>query len=127
MKINILLVDDSEIIISGLKKMLSDIKNINRIETAGTLAEATELVNRGEINTVILDINLPDGNGLNFLKWIKTNHPAVVVMMLSNMASDFHRRAAEKRGADHFFDKSTEFDIVHTLLNAKDKGSDEES
>lgn len=125
-KINVLLVDDSEFIISGLKEMLSDIKNINSIKTAGTLAEAEELMNKEIINTVILDINLPDGNGLNFLKWIKANHPKVVVMMLSNMADDFHRKIAERRGADRFFDKSGDFEIIHKLLQTPDKNNDEE-
>ncbi len=125
-KINVLLVDDSELIISGLKEMLSDVKTINKIETAGTLAEAELVMNREEINTVVLDINLPDGNGLNFLKWIKANHPGVVVMMLSNMSSELYRRTAEQRGADHFFDKSNDFEIIHKLLQTPDKNIDGE-
>jgi DNA-binding NarL/FixJ family response regulator len=117
-KINVLLVDDSELIISGLTEMLSDVHCIAKIKTAGTLAEATEVMNHEQINTVVLDINLPDGNGLNFLKWIKTNHPGVIVMMLSNMASELYRRTAEQRGADHFFDKSNDFEIIHKLLQS---------
>src|SRR3954464_7896949 len=122
-RINVLLVDDSPFVISGLKEVLSDIENINTIDTAGTLSEATALMNQKEINTVILDINLPDGNGLNFLKWIKENHPRAVVMMLSNMADDFHRKVAEKRGADYFLDKSEDFQIIHRLLQKPDEGN----
>jgi len=115
-KTNLLLVDDSEIITTGLKEVLCSIRNIEKIETAGTLAEAEEVITRREINTVILDIQLPDGSGLNFLKWIKNNHPRTIVMILSNMADDFHRNIAKKRGAHCFFDKSDDLNTLYTLF-----------
>ncbi len=121
MKLRVLLVDDSQIVTNHLSKMLKEVERIETIEIASTLKEARSVVERTKIDVIVLDINLPDGNGLEFLKWIKSDHAGICVIMLSNMSTDVYRRAAEKRGADYFFDKSDDFEIIHKLLEKPDK------
>jgi hypothetical protein len=51
------------------------------------------------------------------LKWVQSHHPAVKVIMFSNMAGEFHRKAALAGGATHFLDKSSEFFQLLAILD----------
>ncbi len=116
-KLNILLVDDSEKIISHLKCMLNSVKGITIVGAAGTLPQAQEIIKDHSIDVITLDIQLPDGNGIDFLKWVKFTHPEIIVIMLSNLADDCHRAAAGSAGAEYFFDKSMEFEQLGIVLS----------
>jgi response regulator of citrate/malate metabolism len=117
-------VDDSEKIISHLKCMLNSVKGIRIVGAAGTLPQAQEIIKTHSINVITLDIQLPDGNGIDFLKWMKFMHPEIIVIMLSNLVDDCHRAAARIAGAEYYFDKSMEFEqvgiVLAQLANKKD-------
>ena len=105
-KLNILLVDDSKLILSHLKSILREIKGITLIESAETILSAEKILKDNDIDLIVLDIQLPDGNGIDFLKWVKFKYKKIIVIMLSNQADEYHRSAAEIAGAEYFFDKS---------------------
>jgi DNA-binding NarL/FixJ family response regulator len=116
-KLNVLLVDDSERIISHLNNMLNSVKGITIVGAAGTLPQAQKIIKGHNIDVITLDIQLPDGNGIDFLKWVKFKHPEITVIMLSNLVDDCHRAAAKNAGAEFYFDKSMEFEQVGTVLS----------
>ena len=116
-KINILCVDGSELIIVHVKIMLREIESIDRFESARTLKHAQEIIQKGETDVVILDIRLPDGNGIDFLKWIKYFHPKICVIMFSMNSDDVHRLISKEYGADYFFDKADEFEKLTQTLS----------
>jgi DNA-binding NarL/FixJ family response regulator len=107
-KINVLIVDDSEIIIRYLTLMLKGLKNIQPLEAA-TLSEAKKIIINQDIDIIVLDIELPDGNGIAFIKWIKNINPRILIVMFSTLADSQFRTAAKKEGTEYFFDKSYEF------------------
>ncbi|MBA3705683.1 MAG: response regulator [Bacteroidetes bacterium] len=111
-KMNILHVDDSEKIRSLIKSMLLNLPTSNIIEGVYTLSQAKEELKKEKMDVVILDIQLPDGSGIFFLKWIKENYPKICVIMFSNYSDKHHRMAAKELGADYFFDKSTEWEQI---------------
>ena len=116
-KLKILLVDDSEKIISHLKCMLSSVEGTTIVGAAGTLPQAQEIIKGNSVDVITLDIQLPDGNGIDFLKWVKFTHPKIMVIMLSNLVDDCHRAAARIAGAEYYFDKSMEFEQVGIVLS----------
>ncbi|HWY36964.1 MAG TPA: response regulator transcription factor [Bacteroidia bacterium] len=116
-KLNVLLVDDSELIISHLKNMLSNVNGITIAGSAGTLPTAQQMVKNHAIDAIVLDIQLPDGNGIDFSKWVRFTNPKITVIMLSNQADECHRAAARMAGAKYFFDKSHEFQQVSVVLS----------
>jgi two-component system response regulator YesN len=118
-KLNILHVDDSKAIILHIKKLLSKTPAIQKIETSGTVAEAKALLKIRKIDVAILDISLPDGNGIELLAWIKEHYPAIIVIMFTNNSDSFFRRYAQKSGADYFLDKSMEFEDLLKILKKK--------
>jgi two-component system OmpR family response regulator len=119
-KINILHVDDSKSIKLYIKIMLMEISSIQVLESAGNVAQAKTLLHSKTMDVSILDINLPDGDGISLLKWIKKYYPEMTVIMFSNSSDPFFRSAAQKAGADHFLDKSMEFeDLIKILKTLK--------
>ncbi len=93
-----------------------EVSGIQAIESAYSLAEAKTVLHAKVMDVVILDINLPDGNGLTLLEWIKQHYPAMTVIMFTNNSDLFFRKAAKKAGADHFLDKSMEFEGLIKIL-----------
>ncbi|MEK6615703.1 MAG: response regulator [Bacteroidota bacterium] len=116
-KFNILHVDDSEKILSLLAPMLLNVKNVGTINTATTLAMAKKIMCRQPADVVILDVHLPDGISIDFLKWIKVVYSKTCVIMLSNHSDEFFRDSVKKSGADYFLDKSMEFEQIPHLLS----------
>src|SRR5690242_13022156 len=82
-KISVLIVDDHPMVLEGLKVLLS---NINYIDVAGIATnafEAMDLLKHKNVNVAILDINLPDVNGIELCKKIKKEYPQVKVLAMS--------------------------------------------
>jgi len=116
---DILIIDDSEKIISGLKQLLSDVKAIGSIKAAVNIKDGEEIVFHDRPDVVILDIQLPDDNGLDLLKKIKEELPETMIIMFSDQITMFGDIYKKRFGADHFVDKSTEFEKIADILNEK--------
>ena len=67
-------------------------------------------------DVVILDIRMPGGNGLQALERIKASDSAPMVIMLTAFPYPQYRKKCLELGAEHFFDKSTEFEQVAQVL-----------
>lgn len=81
MKKNILVVDDNELILLGLAKVLEN--ESFEVTTAGTGAAALEKLSSCRYDLCLLDIHLPDMNGLDLMKFIKDMCPASKVVIMS--------------------------------------------
>lgn len=115
--VRVLLIDDSAAVRSRLARMLEEQPEVD-IEEAEGVAEALEAVRRRRPDVVVLDIRLRGGSGLDVLRSLKSAPAPPVVIMLTNHASDHHRRWCREHGADFFFDKASEFDKVVDVLSA---------
>ncbi len=115
---SILIVDDSTLIIDRLQMMLTELTDVVRIRYAVDYSSAIQHINDFLPDVILLDINLPDGSGLGVLRYVKAQHPATVVIMLTNQAGDYYRNTCLKLGADHFVDKSREFEQVPAIISS---------
>jgi DNA-binding NarL/FixJ family response regulator len=114
----VLIVDDSEQIRERLAKQLAESTQIRIVGQAGNSREAISAVQRLRPDAVILDIQLPGSSGIQVLKTIKALHPDVAVIMLSNYDDAQYRRQCRQLGADHFLNKTLEFEkIVDAILD----------
>lgn len=85
---------------------------------AGTLAASVETVLEQAPDVVVLDLQFPDGSGLQALSSIMKEKPDTTVIMLTNHANDLYRRACMNAGASYFFDKSREFGRVAKVIQS---------
>jgi DNA-binding NarL/FixJ family response regulator len=117
MVMKILIADDSKLIRERLIKLLSGYKDIDLIEQAGNVSETIDRFNKILPNVVILDIQMPDGTGMDVLKTIEDNKYSPTVIILTNHPYPSYRKSYIEAGADYFFDKSTEFTKVKEVFN----------
>jgi DNA-binding NarL/FixJ family response regulator len=112
----VFIADDSQVMRERIIEMLSELPEIEIIGQAQDGIEATNLIEKLNPDVVILDIRMPRGNGMDVLQNIKKNNPALIVIMLTNYPYPQYRKKCMASGADYFFDKSTEFEIVTEVL-----------
>jgi len=98
----ILLVDDEPAITESLAYALS--REGFRSQAAGSLAEATQLLHKEEPALIILDLMLPDGNGLDWLRALRSQHRQPVII-LSSHDEAIDRIIGLEMGADDYVDK----------------------
>jgi DNA-binding NarL/FixJ family response regulator len=116
LSVSVLVVDDSRIVRERLCALLAEDDRIAVVGEAGTAGEACVLFQKHRPDAVILDVQLPDHSGLEVLAAIKWAIPSCRVIMLTNACDRFIRRESQRRGADHFLRKATEFELVPGLL-----------
>jgi DNA-binding NarL/FixJ family response regulator len=81
--IKILIADDHQMFIDGIAASLKDNEFINIISTANNGAQAIRQLEKELVDVVLLDINMPEMNGIEAAKIIVKNHPLVRIIALS--------------------------------------------
>lgn len=121
----VLVVDDCPFV---RERLLSWLNGAERIEL-GEAAAPSEVLERIGIvaaDLVLLDLHLgaavagsSAALGLELIDRIKGALPNALIVVLSNEASEPHRRECLRRGAHHFFDKSLEFELALQLIASR--------
>jgi two-component system response regulator NreC len=83
MKIRLLLVDDHQVVRSGLRMLLASESDVEIVGEAGTAREAIEAVRRLQPTVVLMDIGLPDMSGIEATREIKRTNPEIAVLALT--------------------------------------------
>jgi DNA-binding NarL/FixJ family response regulator len=117
--IQVAIADDSAVIRERLMQKLSQLEGIQMAWQAQNASEAIAAFQRLKPEVAILDIQMPDGSGIEVLTHIKKESPRTTVIMLTNYPLPPFRKCCLKAGADYFFDKSTEFEKVIEVLRLK--------
>jgi DNA-binding NarL/FixJ family response regulator len=112
----VFIVEDSAPIRERLAAMLRDIEGVTIVGEADSIRSAVEGILRTQPESVVLDIQLLDGSGIDVLREVHPKAPGVVFVVLSNYANPQYRRMCMEAGASHFFDKSTEFSMVREVI-----------
>ena len=96
--------------------MLASDPHVTVVGQAGTVAAAWQDIPQVQPECVLLDIQLPDGDGISVLKAVKRMTPTPAVVMFTNYTDEYYRQRCEVAGADFFLDKSKQFDEIPGLL-----------
>jgi DNA-binding NarL/FixJ family response regulator len=122
--LRIFLVEDSQAVRDLLIQNLTNIPGIELSGYAKEENEALEKLLHHSCDVLILDIRLKEGNGMSLLRSL-ANFPQInidIKIIFTNNASETYRRASSQYGVEHFFDKSTDFlqlrSLMHKLANS---------
>src|ERR1035438_6089292 len=105
--INVLIADDHTLIRKGLKQILDDTADMRVTGEAETGMQAIQMAQKSPFDMILLDISLPDKNGIDVLKQLKLNNPDVPVLMLSMHAEDQYAVRSMKAGAAGYLNKQS--------------------
>jgi two-component system response regulator DevR len=86
--IRVFLLDDHEIVRRGLRELLEAEDDIEVVGEATTAAEALARVPAVRPDVAVLDVRLPDGNGVEVCRDIRASHPEIQCLMLTSYADD---------------------------------------
>jgi two-component system invasion response regulator UvrY len=112
----ILIVDDHPIVRDGLKQILADTEDMVVGGEAGSADEALALVRDSDWDLVVLDITLPGRTGIDLLRDLRRERPALPVLMLSIHPEEELGVRAVKAGASGYLNKEcASDDLVHAI------------
>lgn len=115
--VNIILTDDHHIVREGMKFFLSTTDDINVVEEFSNGPETLAYLedNHENIDLVLLDLVMPEMNGIEVTRRIKKDYPNVKVLILSSYTSEEYIRPAYQAQADGYIIKEME---AHDLIRA---------
>ncbi len=119
-RIRIMLVDDHPLYRKGTAMALQQMNpRLDIVAEAGSLKEAKAKVDETELlDLVLLDLNLPDGNGAELLMYLKNTRPEVKVLVISVDLNPKHIVALIDEGINGFISKDVQAEELNEAINA---------
>ena len=114
--IRILIADDHAIVRHGLRQILSDSADLVVSGEARNGVQALQLARSGEWDVVLLDVSMPDKNGIDTLKQLKKEFPRLPVLMLSMHPEEHYAIRALKAGASGYLTKQSAPELLVTAI-----------
>jgi two-component system, NarL family, invasion response regulator UvrY len=105
--IRVLIADDHAILRRGLRDIIEETEDIRVVGEAESSAETLKNVRAQRCDVVLLDISMPDRNGIDTLGIIKKEHPGVAVLMLSTYPENQYAIRALRAGASGYLTKQS--------------------
>ncbi len=98
----VFLLDDHEIVRRGLKELLEQEADLEIVGEAGTAEEALSRIPPTQPDVALLDVRLPDGDGVEVCREIRSRHPEIHCLMLTSFADDEALFSAIMAGASGY-------------------------
>ena len=112
-KIKVMLVDDEQLIRSGLKIMLETYPDIEVIHQAGNGREAFECCQMEVPDVVLMDIRMPVSTGIEGTKLIKEAYPEVKIVMVTTFQDTEYIVEAMQYGASGYLLKDSSYEAIY--------------
>ena len=120
----VLIADDSRLMRDRIRETISIFSNVEIVSETDNGTEALEELIRHNPDLAIIDIRMPDRNGLEILKEYRVKNKTTKIIILTNYAYDQYLERAYENGADYFYSKSEDFDkIAATVANLLRNGN----
>jgi len=114
--IRVLIADDHSIVRQGLKQILSDTPDLVVAGEASNGVEVMQLVRDGTWDVVLMDVSMPDRNGIDALKLIKKEFPRLPVLVLSMHPEEHYAVRALKAGAAGYLTKQSAPELLVSAI-----------
>lgn len=122
MKKRILIVDDHPLVIEGIKTLLLQHKSVTVAGSAVNASEALKILKETTVDIIFLDVNLPDINGIELCKIIKTDYPAIHCLALSTFNDRSYVSKMIQNGASGYLLKNSTREELFEAIDKIDDG-----
>ncbi|MGB7620735.1 MAG: response regulator [Terriglobia bacterium] len=110
----ILLVDDEPGIQFGFSRYLSKMGFV--VRESGSLADAVDALSKESFDGIILDVNLPDGSGLDWIAGLRRRYPDMTIVVMTGSGDSGLAIESILRGADDFLRKPVSMEDLTVCL-----------
>jgi DNA-binding NarL/FixJ family response regulator len=107
----LLVIDDHAVVRQGLVQAFTE-NGFTSIESAGTLSQARAKIAAFNPEAIIVDLNLPDGSGLEIVQWVRKHSTDVAIIVLSLNDPAQFIRIARNSGANAYVSKSQSMQAI---------------
>ncbi len=121
-EVRIVLADDHNIVRAGVRALLDNIPEMRVVAETGNGREALDLIRKHKPDVVLLDIAMPELNGLEVTQIVSKEFPAIRIIILSMHKSDEYVLQALRFGASGYLLKDTAANELELAINAVMKG-----
>jgi DNA-binding NarL/FixJ family response regulator len=122
MPTKLFLIDDHQMLRDGVRLLFRRSRDVKVVGDAATCAQALEGVRRLRPDVVLLDYRLPDGDGLKLLGQLRSEFPALKVLMMSGTLNRAIVRACMLAGANGFISKEVAAQDIATAVRTVVRG-----
>ena len=110
--INLCITDDHQMVLEGLRLLLQDQREIHVVKLCRSAKDLLEYLAGEAPDVILLDINMPEMNGIEACKTIKKDHPAIKVIALSMITEANLIKLMLKNGAEGYLHKNAGRDEI---------------
>lgn len=111
---SILVIDDNTLLLSKIVRSL--LKANHTVRSATSLMDARQILQQEIPQVLCLDLQLPDGNGLDLVQELRNSGRKIPVVIISGQYSEAHRKHAEQLGVAQFISKPFALQDLHAVL-----------
>lgn len=115
-KIKVIIADDHQLFAEALVMVFKDVKELEIIGIANNGKELLQMISQNKPHAVILDVNMPEMDGIECCKEIKKQNNTIKVMILSSFYSEEFVLNAKHNGADVYLSKGINIEILREAV-----------
>ena len=120
--IRIAIVDDHAIVRAGLRQFFAEQPDFAVVAEAANGRDALDIVRGGEIDVMVLDISMPEQNGVDTLAAIMARSPDLPVLMLSGFSEAHYATTLLRQGASAYLNKDCDPDEIVKAIRTVCRG-----
>lgn len=113
----ILIVDDSNIMLDRISKMIEETKEHDIVGLASNTQQGKEMLKKYKPDAVITDVRMPGGGGMELLTFAKEHYPKTSIIVITNYTYPQYKAKAYELGANYFLSKSDDLDELVKILD----------
>ena len=121
--IKVLIADNHPIIRMGVKHVLDSATGFQVVDTVSTTAELFERLEKVTPDVIMLEMDIPEINGIATLRKIKKEYPDIKVLMYSGQSEDVYALSTIRAGAFGYLSKASDIDYIISAVRKVSKGN----
>jgi DNA-binding NarL/FixJ family response regulator len=114
--INVAIIDDHAIVRAGLRQFLSDQVDMRVVAEGAGGRDAVDIVRQGEAQVMLMDLSMPDQNGVDALAAVRARAPDMKVLILSGFPEEHYATVLLRQGAAGYLNKDCDPEEIATAI-----------
>ncbi|MBP6854349.1 MAG: response regulator transcription factor [Rhodoferax sp.] len=120
--IRIAIIDDHAMVRAGLRQFFADQADFSVVAEAANGREALDIVRKGEVDVIVMDISMPEHSGVDALTAIKARAPDLPVLILSGFPEEHYATTLLRQGASGYLNKECDPEEIVKAIRTVARG-----